>query len=82
MAASARTGVLAVGWYAASGSLKTFAMRLAPIGWTTVQSDNPSRVLDYFNGASAIPGTDDAWAVGATQNARSQARTLIELFHC
>ncbi len=82
MAASARTGVLAVGLYGVGGSSKTFAMRLKPTGWTTVPSDNPSHILDYFNGASAIPGTDDAWAVGATQNSRSQARALIELFHC
>jgi len=82
MAASAHTGVLAVGLYNVGGSSKTFAMRLEPTGWTTVPSDNPSHVLDYFNGASAIPATDDAWAVGATQNSRSQARVLIELFHC
>jgi hypothetical protein len=78
VAASVRTGVLAVGQYNIAGSSKTFAMRLAPTGWTAIQSDNPSHILDYFSVASAIPGSDDAWAVGATQNGRSQTRTLIE----
>jgi hypothetical protein len=83
MAGSSATGAISVGDYFPGAYANTFAMRLMPSGWKIVQSDNVGSFDSFFNGAGAIPGTHDAWAVGGTTNSdHSYHTTLIELFSC
>lgn len=48
--------------------------------WVDIQVGNPG-MTDSFNGAAAIPGTTDAWAVGGFTNATGTS-PLIEKINC
>jgi hypothetical protein len=83
LAGSQMTGVIAVGQYFQGSYFRTFALKLNGPAWQIVPSDNVGTFDNFLNGAVAIPGTDDAWAVGGTNNANfTPHQTLVERFNC
>jgi hypothetical protein len=56
----------------------TLAVRWNGLRWRVVTTPNPGTFANELIGASAIPGTKQAWAVGYTSNVGEPDGTLIE----
>ena len=75
--------VWAVGLWSNGSANFPYTMNWNGSAWSSVNSPAIGPNGGIFAGASAIPGTTDAWAVGVYDNADASPHlTLIEKFHC
>jgi len=83
MAAHSVGSAIAVGQFVPTRYSSTYAMQWNGTAWSLTTPLNVGPYDSFFNGAAAIPGTKDYWAVGGTDNIdHGINKTLIEKYHC
>jgi hypothetical protein len=83
MAARSVTSAMAVGQFFQGTYGQTYAMKWNGTTWSATTPLNVGPYDSFFNGASAIPGKLDYWAVGGTDDINFvRYQTLIETYHC
>jgi hypothetical protein len=84
IAAVSADEVVSVGQYVIGSAHHTFAMVWNGKGWVALATPNVAGAPGtFFDAASRIPGTADAWAAGGTEDASGNSvDTLIERYHC
>jgi hypothetical protein len=83
MAARSVTSAIAVGQYVPGTYAQTYAMKWNGAAWSSTTPLNVGPYDSFFNGAAAIPGTKNYWAVGGTTTVDFFTdKTLIEMYHC
>jgi hypothetical protein len=83
MAAQSVTSAIAVGQYVPGTYAQTYAMKWNGAAWSSTTPLNVGPYDSFFNGAAAIPGTKNYWAVGGTTTVDFFTdKTLIEMYHC
>jgi len=82
-AAVSPTEVLSVGSYIVGSLQLTFVMLWDGSRAVSLVTPDVYKTGSYFDAASRIPGTSDAWVAGGTLDAGgSPHQTLIERYHC
>lgn len=83
MAAQSVTSAIAVGQDIPGTYTQTYAMKWNGAAWSSTAPLNVGPYDSFFNGAAAIPGTSNYWAVGGTSTVDFfNDKTLIETYHC
>ena len=83
MAARSVNSAIAVGQFSQGNYTQTYAMKWNGTAWVSTTPLNVGPYDSFFNGAVAVPGTLDYWAVGGTDDVNYfRYHTLIEIYHC